>query len=376
MQNCFFNILENNHMKKVSIIIPVYNVEAYIEDCITSVMAQDYEQLEVLIVDDCTPDQSISIVEKMISGYEGPHTYRIIRHAKNGGQSAARNSGISEATGELIYFLDSDDYICEKAISNLVELYIETHANIVIGNLKIVDYQTKEVIRDSIQLSSSYYFFSSLKDLYACHDVIRMGVNGVPWNKLIEKDFLLKNKLLFDLGIIFEDDIWNYKVYCCKPKIAVSSSLTYIYRMRPSSIMTTFTEHHFYSSVKCADIAILYGHHVQQSSDHWFVINGIERYIIGALYKSFDKVKSKDTYSRLYRRYRKKHRPSFELWSNLHVPLATKVKSLHYLLPCILGEKLLLCFLKRQQKIMRKLYPHQAALPTIELSDSFWSKIE
>lgn len=376
MQNCFFNILENNHMKKVSIIIPVYNVEAYIEDCIASVMAQDYEQLEVLIVDDCTPVQSISIVEKMISGYEGPHTYRIIRHAKNGGQSAARNSGISEATGELIYFLDSDDYICEKAISNLVELYIETHANIVVGNLKIVDYQTKEVIRDSIQLSSSYYFFSSLKDLYACHDVIRMGVNGVPWNKLIEKDFLLKNKLLFDLGIIFEDDIWNYKVYCCKPKIAVSSSLTYIYRMRPSSIMTTFTEHHFYSSVKCADIAILYGHHVQQSSNHWFVINGIERYIIGALYKSFDKVKSKDTYSRLYRRYRKKHRPSFELWSNLHVPLATKVKSLHYLLPCILGEKLLLCFLKRQQKIMRKLYPHQAALPTIELSDSFWSKIE
>ncbi len=55
MQNCFFNILENNHMKKVSIIIPVYNVEAYIEDCIASVMAQDYEQLEVLIVDDCTP---------------------------------------------------------------------------------------------------------------------------------------------------------------------------------------------------------------------------------------------------------------------------------------------------------------------------------
>ena len=363
-------------MKKVSIIIPVYNVEAYIEDCIASVMAQDYEQLEVLIVDDCTPDQSISIVEKMISGYEGPHTYRIIRHAKNGGQSAARNSGISEAAGELIYFLDSDDYICEKAISNLVELYIETHANIVVGNLKIVDYQTKEVIRDSIQLSSSYYFFSSLKDLYACHDVIRMGVNGVPWNKLIEKDFLLKNELLFDLGIIFEDDIWNYKVYCCKPKIAVSSSLTYIYRMRPSSIMTTFTDHHFYSSVKCADIAILYRHHVQQSPDHWFVINGIERYIIGALYKSFDKVKSKDTYSRLYRRYRKKHRPSFELWSNLHVPLATKVKSLHYLLPCILGEKLLLCFLKRQQKIMRKLYPHQAALPTIELSDSFWNEIE
>lgn len=69
-------------MKRVSIIIPVYNVEAYIEDCIASVMAQDYEQLEVLIVDDCTPDESISIVEKMISGYEGSHIYRIIRHAK------------------------------------------------------------------------------------------------------------------------------------------------------------------------------------------------------------------------------------------------------------------------------------------------------
>ena len=74
MQNCFFNVLESNHMKKVSIIIPVYNVEAYIEDCIASVMAQDYEQLEVLVVDDCTPDQSISIVEKMINAYEGSHT--------------------------------------------------------------------------------------------------------------------------------------------------------------------------------------------------------------------------------------------------------------------------------------------------------------
>ena len=101
MQNCFFNVLESNHMKKVSIIIPVYNVEAYIEDCIASVMAQDYEQLEVLVVDDCTPDQSISIVEKMINAYEGSHTYRIIRHVKNGWLSAARNSGLHEALGEL-----------------------------------------------------------------------------------------------------------------------------------------------------------------------------------------------------------------------------------------------------------------------------------
>jgi len=363
-------------MKRVSIIIPVYNVEAYIEDCIASVMAQDYEQLEVLIVDDCTPDESISIVEKMISGYEGSHIYRIIRHAKNGGLSAARNSGLHEASGELIYFLDSDDYICERAISSLVKLYNQTQASVVVGNLKIVDHQTGEVVRNSIQLPCSYYFFNSLKDLYACREIVEMDLNGIAWNKLIEKNFLLENNLFFDIGMFFEDDIWSYKVYCCKPKIAVSSIPTYIYRMRPSSIMTTFTEHHFYSSVKCADIAILYGHHVQQSPDHWFVINGIERYIIGALYKSFDKVKSKDTYSRLYRRYRKNHRPSFELWSNLYVPFATKVKSLHYLLPCILGEKYLLCFLKRQQKIMRKLYPHQAALPTIELSDSFWSEIE
>lgn len=363
-------------MRKVSIIIPVYNVEAYIEDCIASVMAQDYEQLEVLIVDDCTPDQSISIVEKMIFGYEGPHIYRIIRHAKNGGLSVARNSGLHEASGELIYFLDSDDYICESAVSSLVELYNQTQASIVVGNLKIVDHQTGEVVRNSIQLPRSYYFFNSLKDLYACREIVEMDLNGIAWNKLIEINFLLENNLFFDIGMLFEDDIWSYKVYCCKPKIAVSSIPTYVYRMRPSSIMTTFTEYHFYSSVKCADIAIFYGHHVQQSPDHWFVINGIERYIIGALYKSFDKVKSKDTYSRLYRRYRKKHRPSFELWSNFNVPLATKVKSLHYLLPCILGEKFLLYFLKRQQKKMRKLYPHQSALPTIELSDSFWSKIE
>ena len=167
-------------MKRVSIIIPVYNVEAYIEDCIASVMAQDYEQLEVLIVDDCTPDESISIVEKMISGYEGSHIYRIIRHAKNGGLSAARNSGLHEASGELIYFLDSDDYICERAISSLVKLYNQTQASVVVGNLKIVDHQTGEVVRNSIQLPCSYYFFNSLKDLYACREIVEMDLNGIP----------------------------------------------------------------------------------------------------------------------------------------------------------------------------------------------------
>lgn len=360
---------------KVSIIIPVYNVEAYIEDCIASVMAQDYEQLEVLIVDDCTPDRSIEIVKKMISNYKGPHIYKIIRHTRNGGLSTARNSGIHEATGEFIYFLDSDDFIVEKAISNLIELYSQTQANIVIGNRKTVDHQTKEIVCKPFLFSQSNYFFSSLDDMYACREFIEMDLNGIAWNKLVQKDFLLKNHLFFNEGIIFEDDIWSYKVYCCKPTIAVSSTTTYVYRMRPSSIMTSFTEYHFYSSIICADIAINYANKTPYSNNHWFVLNGVERFIIGALYKSFDKVEPKEVYKKIYRRYRKIHKPTFKLWSNPKIPISTKIKSIHYLLPVALGEKYLLYFLKRQQRITHNKYPRSISFPTIKLSASFWKKI-
>lgn len=362
-------------MIKVSIIIPVYNVEFYIKDCISSIMAQNYDFIEVIIVDDCTPDQSIEIASKLISNYNGPHTYKIIKHKRNQGVAASRNTGIKEATGELIFFLDSDDYLPSDSINTLIHLYNQTHTDIVIGNQKRIDHLSNKVIGQPTKIKNHNKTFHTIKDLLNDSEFVKMDCNGVVWNKLLRKEFLLENKLYFDEGILFEDDIWMYKTYCHNPTVTVCDHISYIYRMRPSSIMSTFTELHFYSSIACADIAINYCKQFTKSQTEWFAIWGVEKYILGALYKALDKIKTQDAYKILYKRFRKIYTPSTKLWFNFNIPIIIKIKSLHHLLPQMWGEKYLLVLLKHQQKIMHKRYPIQAAIPPIKLNKTFWTKL-
>ncbi len=104
----------------VSIIIPVYNVSDYIDECLESVVNQSYQDLQVIIVDDCGSDDSMSKIEKFIESYKGPVSFIILHHTSNRGQSAARNSGMDAATGEYIFFLDGDDYIYNYSIEILI----------------------------------------------------------------------------------------------------------------------------------------------------------------------------------------------------------------------------------------------------------------
>jgi len=95
---------------KVSIIIPLYNVKKYISDCLLSVARQTFRgKIECIIVDDCGTDNSVTLAEQFIAGYDGPIEFTMCHHNHNRGLSAARNTGIDVATGDYIYFLDSDD---------------------------------------------------------------------------------------------------------------------------------------------------------------------------------------------------------------------------------------------------------------------------
>ena len=107
----------------ISVIIPVYKVEKFVRCCIESVIAQECTDfnIECLIVDDCSPDGSMSIVHDVIDRYKGTCiSFHVIRHEKNMGLSAARNSGIAAAIGDYLFFIDSDDYIPEHAFTNMV----------------------------------------------------------------------------------------------------------------------------------------------------------------------------------------------------------------------------------------------------------------
>ena len=106
---------------KVSIIIPVYNVASYIEECIQSVLDQTYPDLEVVLVDDCGTDHSMELAENLIRKSNRSSIFRIEKHDRNRGLSAARNTGIKTATGEYLYFVDSDDKISQDCIEKLVQ---------------------------------------------------------------------------------------------------------------------------------------------------------------------------------------------------------------------------------------------------------------
>ena len=128
----------NNIFPKVSIIIPVYKVEEYIEDCILSVMSQTFlGGLECIIVDDCTPDNSIALIQKLIKDYKGNIQFKIVHHKENKGLSSARNTGLKYAKGEYVYFLDSDDELYPTCIQDLALPLSKKKYDFVIGDYSV-----------------------------------------------------------------------------------------------------------------------------------------------------------------------------------------------------------------------------------------------
>ena len=122
---------------KVSIIVPVYNVAKYIERCLLSVLNQTWPDLEVILVNDCTPDNSMEIVRRVVASHPRGAVVRCLEHEENRGLSAARNTGISASVGDYLYFLDSDDYISANAIELLADAAVQKRPDFVIGNYEV-----------------------------------------------------------------------------------------------------------------------------------------------------------------------------------------------------------------------------------------------
>lgn len=114
----------------ISIIIPVFEVQSYIRQCLESVANQTYKDIEVIIVDDCGKDDSMQVVESFVEEYKGPIAFKIVRHSYNRGLSAARNTGLSVAKGEYISFIDSDDYIAPETYAIMKRHFDESSSDV------------------------------------------------------------------------------------------------------------------------------------------------------------------------------------------------------------------------------------------------------
>jgi len=214
---------------KVSIVIPVYGVEDYIGRCLRSVMAQTYRHVEVILVDDCSPDNSMEVARGIIEA-EGisDMTFVCLRHQHNRGLSAARNTGIGAATGDYVYFLDSDDAITADCIERLAAPLAAEHYDFVVG-----DFVVEGAGNHLRQLTLSGPSSEALK-AYLDRKWYQMA-----WNKLVCLQFLKEQGLYFEEGLIHEDELWSFQLACAARRMYGVIAPTYRYIIRDNSIMTS-----------------------------------------------------------------------------------------------------------------------------------------
>lgn len=138
--------------EQISVIIPIYNVEKYLSDCVESVLKQTYTDLEIILVDDGSQDASGQICDD----YAKQDSRVQVIHKKNGGLSSARNAGIDQATGQYFFFLDSDDWIAENALELLYKEIKSTGSDLALCNMQYVDEQGKNLENQSAYRAYCY----------------------------------------------------------------------------------------------------------------------------------------------------------------------------------------------------------------------------
>ncbi|HET7627071.1 MAG TPA: CDP-glycerol glycerophosphotransferase family protein [Bacillales bacterium] len=180
---------------KVSVIVPVYNVQEYLRQCLDSLTEQTLEELEVILVDDGSTDLSGSIVDEYAENHANFHAY----HKENGGLGQARNYGIQFATGEYLAFLDSDDYVAADAYRKMYESAAESHADLVIGNVK--RFNSKKIYRSGLHKK----VFKETKFRTRLTESPELLYDTTSWNKLYKKSFWDDHAFAFPEGILYED---------------------------------------------------------------------------------------------------------------------------------------------------------------------------
>lgn len=236
---------------KVSIIIPVYNVSPYIERCIKSVMNQTYQDIECILVNDASPDDSIDIAKLLIENYDGPIQFQILSHGHNRGLSAARNTGIDASTGDYLYFLDSDDEITPDCIEKLSRPVLnDPTIEMVDSCFTIITTDKNNVTSEAFQSRPQLEFSSreSVRNFFFS----RQNVHQSTWNKLTNKNFILKNNLYFKEGICWEDFLWYFQYNRLLHHLYIIPDNTYYYYIRPKSITTSTSSkriHYFYGII-------------------------------------------------------------------------------------------------------------------------------
>ena len=223
----------------ISIVIPVYNVEAYIEHCIHNILSQTYRNLEVIIVNDGSPDDSIKIAKELTK--DDPRFIYIDK--ENGGQSDARNAGLDIATGDYIFFCDPDDFMFEKSIENLYYASQLTEADIVVGSFCRFEegmFYFYPKPKDN-ELLSPLSARDAIQGMDSMEDYTLLRYSAV-WGKLFKKH--LFDEIRFPKGKYAEDQFIMWKLYLASEKMTRYDSDIYAYRINFKGLTQNYNLSH------------------------------------------------------------------------------------------------------------------------------------
>lgn len=212
----------------VSIIVPIYKVEKYLRQCIESIIEQTHKNIEILLIDDGSPDTSLQICEE----YAKKDSRIKVFSKPNGGLSDARNYGLERCKGKYIAFIDSDDYVHKEYIQELLKKCIETKSDIAMCGIKRVDDNGQELEEIEItdkQIQTGKEMILEINDYST--------TNVVAWNKLYKRH--LFNNIEYPKGKLHEDEFTTHKLLYNANQIAITQEKLYFYRYNANSIMNS-----------------------------------------------------------------------------------------------------------------------------------------
>nr|WP_308499447.1 glycosyltransferase family 2 protein [uncultured Agathobacter sp.] len=229
----------------ISIVIPIYNVELYLDRCLKSIVNQTYDNLEIILVDDGSVDRCSNICDNW-----GKKDHRIkVIHKKNGGLSDARNSGTNIANGKYITYIDSDDWVSNYYVEMLYKTIYKTEADIAVCNFTKTnkEIQYKEKLCNPIV----YNNLEAIKKM-----LYQKNIDNSAWGKLYPTN--LMKKMLYPTGRLYEDLFITYKVFANVNKVAYLNSSLYYYWINPNGIMNSGFSEKIFDEIDAVDEIVDY----------------------------------------------------------------------------------------------------------------------
>ena len=221
---------------KLSYIVPVYNVEKYLRECVDSILAQTFDDYEIILVDDASPDGCPRICDEYAEKY--PNTVKVI-HQENGGPAKARNVGLKIAEGKYVWFVDSDDVLHSDGVSRAYEKAIKTDADILhMSYLSFVD-EKNNFTKTGTILECDKIFGHREMTKYVCTSNTDRTVI-FAWRNIYKRNFLIENGVFFDISLhMLEDPPFNTLAFLKAERVVAADEPIYAYRIRNDSLQRT-----------------------------------------------------------------------------------------------------------------------------------------